>query len=130
MLKIRNGMFETNSSSCHSFIKGNDPNPRIVKDNDLNIILGVGEYGWGYDELNVWLEKADYLAIEAVKDINKLKMLEKAIKRRYPNVTIKYESTGYIDHQSEGVIWSNFKNVADVYDAIFGDSYIIIANDN
>ena len=30
--------------------------------------LGYGEYGWGYEELVNWESKADYLAVEAVRD--------------------------------------------------------------
>ncbi len=95
--------------------------------------LGYGEYGWGYEELVNWESKADYLAVEAVRDNYKMDMLDKALKLRFPNIEITYaneDSRGYIDHQSYGEIWNELDSVEDVYNVIFGSSIVVIDNDN
>ena len=60
-------------------------------------------------------------------------ILDEAIKLRFPNIEITYadeDNRGYIDHQSYGEIWEELDTVEDVYNVIFGNSYITIDNDN
>jgi len=130
--KIRKSIFETNSSSSHSLSLGQLPNNlNPVEDNYETIVLGTGDYGWGYDTLNTWLEKADYLSIETEYNETRKNCLESAIKRYFPNITIEYEYTGYIDHQSYGNVWDEIGyDVDEVCKVIFGSSTIEIDDDS
>jgi hypothetical protein len=129
MLKIRRSIFETNSSSSHSLSLGGNA-IKEVSEEKISIVLGDGEYGWGFCKLKNWMDKADYLGIEAYYDEGKKEILESALKMAYPNITTAYSCEGYIDHQSSGEIWGELNSVEDVYNVIFGDSVIIIDNDN
>lgn len=129
--QTRYGVYETNSSSMHSLSFNNSAvQTEVNEDNELEIVLGAGEYGWGYEELNTPLEKMDYLAIETESSEYKKQLLLEAIARVYPNANITFDYSGYIDHQSYGEIWNDLASVDDVYKCIFGNSIIIIDNDN
>lgn len=58
MIKIRNGVFETNSSSVHAIIiaRGDIALPLV----DQTVYFGLGEYGWGEDGHYDPNEKASY----------------------------------------------------------------------
>jgi len=152
-MKTRFGMYETNSSSTHSLCFGNNILVGEIDDelegvsisnnilmggiddeleeeaSSINITLGVGEYGWGYEEVHTPLGKMDYLAIETRLDEDKKDLLLVAIKSKYPDINVTFSYTGYIDHQSAGRIWRELHNVEKVINFIFSDSYIIIDND-
>ena len=69
MKTIRNNVFETNSSSMHSFCISNNE-PSITQFNDLHIKIDAsGVYGWGPGEVNTPEQKLDY-AIVAVLTLN------------------------------------------------------------
>lgn len=131
IVKTRVGVYETNSSSMHSltFYGGADID-KVCSDKTETIVLGTGEYGWGYETLSSPLEKMDYLSIETENSEDKKELLLEAIARVYPNVTIEFNYTGYIDHQSYGEIWEGLKSVDDLVDVIWGNAEIIIDNDN
>ena len=66
MKTVRIGVFETNSSSCHSisidknyFDKNTYDIYNYIKDGAL--IIELGEFGWGYDESNSSYVKASYI---------------------------------------------------------------------
>lgn len=129
--QTRYGVFETNSSSMHSLSFDNSAvTTEVNPDNTLVITLGEGGYGWGYEKLTTPLEKMDYLAIETENSDTKKQMLLDAIARVYPNASIEFKYSGYIDHQSHEDIWDDLSSVDDVYKCIFGKSTIIIDNDN
>lgn len=128
-IKVRQGVFETNSSSSHSFTSGNGK-VHIPESTLTTIVLGSGDYGWGYETLTYWSEKADYLAVEARDDEWKDEKLREAIKMAYPDLEIVYSQYGYIDHQSSGDIWSYLNSANDVYTFLFDNSEIEIDNDN
>ena len=143
MTKTRHSLFETNSSSVHTLTLGSAPTTMPFDDENFETIyLGSGEYGWGYEKLTIWMEKADYLAIEASSDENKAKMLFDALHKVYPNCIFKFEKpnnnsrsfnencSGYIDHQSYGEAWLELGSTQDVADFLFGSGYIEIDNDN
>ena len=58
MIKIRKGVFETNSSSVHSIVIDVSQEPCVV--DDVLTIAG-GEYGWGYNELCSLEDRLNYL---------------------------------------------------------------------
>ena len=144
MKKIRVGIFETNSSSSHSFVKSNKKTEKTVDQlKQGRIVLGTGQYGWGYEELTTWLEKADYLAIEANEEEEKRNKLLKILNLKYPNCEFiilgalsddekerEELDCGYIDHQSYGEIWEKLTDMDSIYELIFGTGKIIIDNDN
>ena len=56
MIQIRNGVFETNSSSTHSIVLADkNVEPGLFVD------FAMGEFGWGFDKLATTDEKASYL---------------------------------------------------------------------
>lgn len=130
MIKIRKGVFETNSSSMHSLTIGNDATDRSIDDSEIVIDVGNGEYGWSGDTLHSWEDKADYFGVECFYDDNKQEMLERVLKSKFPNAKIRFGNSGYIDHQSSGDAWNKVDSDDDLYNIIFGDSYIEIDNDN
>jgi hypothetical protein len=130
-IKIRKSIFETNSSSMHSLSIGKEPKDLTPNEEYSDVItLGVGEYGWGYEVITTWLEKADYLAVNIDPESDRYSMLTEAIHKQYPNLIVKLSIHGYIDHQSYGVIWENLNSTQEVYNMLFGRSTIIIDNDN
>ena len=73
MKTIRNNVFETNSSSMHSFCISNNE-PSITQFNDLHIKIDAsGEYCWGPGEVNTPEQKLDY-AIVAVLTLNVVRL--------------------------------------------------------
>ena len=130
MKNTRVGIFETNSSSSHSLSLGRYSYQKPDETNEETIVLGEGEYGWGYEELTTWMERADYLGVEARDNEDKKDRLIKAIHKFYPNVTIEFGDGGYIDHQSSGEVWDECRDEYSLLSCIFGDTIITIDNDN
>ena len=73
--KIRTGTFETNSSSMHSLIVENFSekfNPHktetssLKKDENGNLHVRLGEYGWGIEILDTQQKKLNYLVTSIV----------------------------------------------------------------
>ena len=65
---IRHGVFETNSSSCHSLALTKGDNNKLSKlytdyqlDKNGNLHFNAGEYGWGFDVLSDFQSKLDYV---------------------------------------------------------------------
>ena len=145
MKKIRLSVFETNSSSMHSLTIGASKKMEVIdEENEEIIVLGTGEYGWGPEHLTTWLEKADYLAVDAINredDKDKGKLLE-VLHLAFPNSKFCFAKnevdeedeesvvSGYIDHESVGIIWSDLETVEDVFSVVFGNAVIEIDNDN
>lgn len=67
---IRNCIFETNSSSVHTLVLRKEPSNKYLDENDRakylygddKIDIFLGEFGWGYDIVSGFREKAGYLA--------------------------------------------------------------------
>ena len=57
MIKVRQGVFETNSSSTHSICIAQTTD-YIIPD---KVSFSVGEFGWEVDKLSSLSEKASYL---------------------------------------------------------------------
>lgn len=75
MRKIRQGVFETNSSSTHSvsISKKNSSDfmdTSLVPDEDGNIVLTGGEFGWEVCSYNDAGTKANYLAVALIEYSN------------------------------------------------------------
>lgn len=140
--KIRHGVFETNSSSSHSVtIKGDSGYSTIVPNHDGDIVLEGGEFGWEYKKTNDPLAKANYCAVLALKDEEKMALLHRVIidQTKAGRVVVfateesasKYWS--YIDHQAveRGIPQDIFASEQSLRDFIFGkSSWLFTGNDN
>lgn len=130
MKVIRKSIFETNSSSSHSLSLGTLVGMPDGDQNGCQITLGDGEYGWEWGDYDSWLDKADYITVDANGDTDKLEMIEKAIKEVYPNAEINWSTSGYIDHDSDGTFWYDNKDYDAVKTFIWGDGGFSTGNDN
>jgi len=150
---IRKSVFETNSSSMHSVAiigSNRDSISKLYANNDNEITVYPGEYGWGYETLREPSEKLSYI-VTTIAEKNGRESLEDTIFFKWLDEMIfdytgsklfvhksedKYYPYGYVDHQSTDTLddfWSVnedvFKN--NMRDLIFNDKYfIIIDNDN
>lgn len=148
MKKIRVSVFETNSSSMHSLSIGSNKKMGVLDEEKTEeIILGIGEYGWGPENLTTWLEKADYLAVDTINREDEIKkgLLLEALSLAFPNAVFEFALlependenidetktySGYLDHESVGIVWSDLETVEEVFSVVFGDSIIVVDNDN
>ena len=71
---LRNSVFETNSSSCHSLALTKGDNGKLSKlytdyqlDENGDLHFNVGEYGWGVDVLSDFQSKLDYVMTYAIR---------------------------------------------------------------
>ena len=111
MIKIRRGMFETNSSSTHTIIvTDNKTEPGNLVD------FAIGEFGWSFGTLTTIDEKASYLYTMACE------MLSRDVYQDLYEILVKYGvecscsvpakftkrswgeylDNGYVDHASDG----------------------------
>lgn len=144
MKTIRQSVFETNSSSCHSFSISNerkfDPKdyPRIR-------VSGSGEYGWSGPDVETPDDHLDYALVAG-----KYCFPDGGVQERLPAIKDYFESqgvildfdfegepSGYIDHQSAPSADEDSKRIgnmlddpAELFDFVFSDSVIKILNDN
>jgi hypothetical protein len=136
-MNIRREVFETNSSSSHSVVLRGDTDFAPVTATGDEVVIEPGEFGWGYERLEYWKDKASYAYTYAASNPAQMEVLRKVI-ADFVGVPVRFNvwrgewaPTGYIDHQSadEGaVIFADGE--ASVKQCIFGPSYIIIDNDN
>ena len=144
MKTIRQSVFETNSSSCHSFSITNerkfDPKdyPRIR-------VFGSGEYGWYGPDVDNPDDLLDYALVAG-----KYCFPDGGVQERLPAIKDYFESqgvildfdfegepSGYIDHQSAPAadedserIGNMIDDPAALFDFVFSASVIKILNDN
>lgn len=142
---IRNGVFETNSSSTHSIsIRGGDYKPsEWTPDSDGNIDVYPGEFGWEYEDYYDPMSKASYCLTYAANDgeggnSELLTMLREVIAETtgaksvtFCKSSCSYNPWGYIDHQSDGVCTPAFESKESLRDFIFNPaSELHTDNDN
>ena len=146
---IRNGVFETNSSSCHSIsIDINNKNftaSSLYVDEDGYVTLTGGEFGWEQEEYFDALTKANYCAQDIYRydwrsdsyslDEYKKNMLIDVIKEQTGCTDVLFDiqslKDGYIDHESHGTSYEAFQNKEILRNFIFNrNSYLETNNDN
>lgn len=135
MKKFRNNVFETNSSSTHSITIGKNCllDDTIEVNGDGEIILYGGEFGWGIEEYNDALIKANYCAIDQQDNDENIEMLIRVIKNftSCKNVIIEIDYNSYIDHQSYGTSDKAFESDETLTEFLFSsNSYLYTDNDN
>ena len=145
---IRQGVFETNSSSTHTICINKDFDCTNL---DTNLKFGIGEFGWGWDEHYDIYTKAAYLHEAIISSSNdkaeyedfKNKITEAlntlGVKTVWNNVDWdeddypEYYSHGYIDHGYELRPWVELllTDTSLLYGFLFNStSYIETGNDN
>lgn len=156
--KIRRSVFETNSSSTHSFTYGNTNNNLVANDEDGCVHTDLGEFGW---EVETYYDSATKLAyillaaanftghsfwyfgdkgfdnmLESFKETEEYKRIEDAVRSHMEcaGIVIDDKSEGYIDHQSleQGSFdsWLYDTGASSVEDFIFGNVVLHTDNDN
>lgn len=150
--KVRTGVFETNSSSCHSISISSGVDYETIYsehgylDNDYIFHNADGEYGWDWCEYRYPIDKIAYLIIylnntqNSVDFQKNFDMLKKVIeshtglKTSFDVKDPKFDSYDYyIDHQSieDKTAEVVFESEKTLKDFIFcKDSYIQTGNDN
>ena len=160
MLRIRENIFETNSSSAHSIVlrqKYNENsveknlkvfNEIISKNNNTYVLDKEGQYSCNFRYIHTWREKLKYAILfyhihhdenERIINIDendeyvlsKLKEVSNIESISYVDKKEFYEES-YIDHASVMELdhFLNYKKV-DLVDFIFNDKYALITdNDN
>ena len=160
MLRIRENIFETNSSSAHSIVlrqkyNGNSVeknlkvfNEIISKNNNTYVLDKEGQYSCNFRYIHTWREKLKYAILfyhihhdenERIINIDendeyvlsKLKEVSNIESISYVDKKEFYEES-YIDHASVMELdhFLNYKKV-DLVDFIFNDKYALITdNDN
>ena len=135
-MQIRQGVFETNSSSIHAIC--------ISKDHDISklelpflVKFMRDEFGRENDKLSDTYKKASYLyesilGIYKNKADEKLKHIETVLSNYEITCSFEENSYGYIDHVGTGVKEWIEKIVDDdemLLTYLFGDAFIITGND-
>ena len=147
MKKIRTGVWETNSSSCHS-LSINDTNillDYLIPDEYGEVTIEPGKFGWEWEKFNDAATKASYCltGIQYVKDEEvALSNLREVIQEHtlcnqvnliIPNGDYESKSYGYIDHQSidEGQMDDLLFDKTKLHNFIFNKkSWLFLGNDN
>jgi hypothetical protein len=131
-IKIRKSVFETNSSSTHSIHIDNKTmlmDTSLLSNEDGEIVLTGGEFGWEWQRYNDALTKANYASIEnsgADRDLLIQAITEQTGARQ---VNINHIDWVYIDHQSTGLLRD--MNLEELKNWIFNpNSWLVTGNDN
>lgn len=140
MKTIRRNCFETNSSSTHSLcISEEGKYSSISLNEDGNIILNGGKFGWGWDKFNDPLTKANYCVVDNQYNFNRIEFLKNVIKEQTgANEVIidisdnyNFPNYSYIDHEGHGTTQELFSSEEKLKNFIFNEnSWLYIGNDN
>ena len=154
MIQIRQGVFETNSSSTHSIVVQKKRAPVVrprsdhgefaVYDGETLTLTSENYFGWGWGVLTSWLDRFAYTMAEFGSIPSSAKEILSKVKERL-GCKIEYGECsrwwsdnkmipdfGDIDHQSKGILFRFLSEEGiDPVDFIFDDKYIVIIdNDN
>ena len=126
-ITIRNGVFETNSSSTHSIAVSK----KKVTNFPESIEFYQGEYGWEHDRYS--LPSYLYTAIcESNKKDEYIDKLKKVLDKH--NIKYSFDDSwqGYIDHEYElsDFLEAIFSDEDLLLRVLFGDSVVYTGNDN
>lgn len=137
---IRHGVFETNSSSCHSIsiARGAKIYETLKVDIYGCVRIKPMEFGWERERYYEPEEKASYaMAYAANRPSGEcLEMLDQVIKEQTGSKTVYFgedncRNFGYIDHQSADVCARAFESKEALKEFLFNpDSYVETDNDN
>lgn len=155
--KVRRSVFETNSSSTHSFTYGGAYNNLVVDDFDNCVHTSLDEFGWEIRTYYDSAKKLDYILLAAAnftdhdfwynsenleeeiasfRETEEFQRIEEAVKNvmNCDGIYIEDYANGYIDHQSLGYSsfdeWLDDTGADSVEDFIFGNVILHTDNDN
>lgn len=140
--QIRIGVFESNSSSSHSLAIADTSEEflldTIVPNEDGNVVLNGGEFGWAWQKFNDALTKANYCAVDSKNDENRIHMLTEVLKEQTEckDVVLDFSDDydhnwSYVDHQSVGTSGQAFDSKETLRNFIFNkNSWLFTGNDN
>lgn len=144
MIQIRQGQFETNSSSSHSIcIKDTANRWEEMNFKGKDLFIKCDEFHWGVDEFNDFDNKASYVATY-IKNFSKEKQefFENVIadytgadnviiSPNYAGETEDKDCWGGIDHQSIDTAQQVMYSSEDLKNFLFNkESTLLISNDN
>lgn len=142
--QIRQGVFETNSSSTHAICISKDHDTSNLKLPD-SVLFKHGEFGWVCEKLRSVWEKASYLyeailgtygengaeeKIDHVKEV----LSKYGVAYDFEPSSEEYWDDGYIDHVGVDDMPEWLENM--MYDDdllltyLFGDAFVVTGNDN
>ena len=141
--QIRKGLFETNSSSVHSIVIGNNGED-IYANLPKEVFFHGGEFGWEHDVYNDIENKASYLYTSIVNssddiqhDIDCIKntLAKWNIEAKFEKLTDKNRFYGfcYVDHAYENIelVKQLCENEELLMNYLFSDgSFVETGNDN
>lgn len=137
---VRSGVFETNSSSCHSIsLSFSGTFEGVTPDEDGVIYLTPGEFGWEKETYTDPKTKMSYAWQDQCQhDHKKLAMFKKVVMEHTGASDVimvasddKYYEFGYIDHQSCGTAYDAFENEWALKNFLFNpNSELVTDNDN
>ena len=142
--QIRQGVFETNSSSTHAICISKDHDISNLKFPDT-VAFTHGEFGWECEKLRSVWEKASYLyeailgtyyenSVEEKLDHIKEMLGKHGIACDFEPSSSKYWDDGYIDHVGTDEMPEWLENMMNDDDALltylFGDAFVVTGNDN
>jgi hypothetical protein len=154
MKKIRKGVHETNSSSCHSLTIESTTSlmDTIIPDGEGVVTIKPGDYGWQWERFNNAYTKASYCltGVQYVSDkegalTNLKEVIQKHTLCEKINLIDGHENThailqdyddedyGYIDHQSteDGEMNNLLFDKEKLHNFIFNkNSWLFLGNDN
>lgn len=108
---IRKGVFETNSSSCHSLsIEKSDTTTvldTIYPNEEGNVVLEGGEFGWEVEVYNDAYTKANYVAVMILL----LQSSKEDFKTREDKSVFKYYTLPEFADENYEICKSNFEEV-------------------
>jgi hypothetical protein len=141
-IKIRKHTFESNSSSSHTIFISEEVlllDTSLLPNQNGDLILDGGEFGWEWERYNDAITKANYAAISSSGvDRN---MLEEVLKEQTGAKNIifnfsedwneDYVNHAYIDHDSTGNLGEKITNEESLKNYIFNPNcWLITGNDN
>ena len=157
MKQIRRNVFETNSSSTHSFSLCTGTYNDLSVDYDGYVHTKLGEFGWEIEDYFDSTSKLAYILLvaayfsghsfwyfdnswedewESFKETSEFKDIEDVVKSHMSceGIIIDEKSEGYIDHQSleynSFEDWLSWTEADSIEDFIFGDVVLHTDNDN
>ena len=144
MKNIRQGLFETNSSSSHSISIAYDSDgilDTLHVDEDGIVHLEGGEFGWEYETYHSAGMKANYCAVDTALNPKHREMLVKVICDHTGAKDVAFDFSAdwrddtrpvsYIDHQSDGTSHEAFASEDTLKRFLFNPkSYLTTDNDN
>jgi hypothetical protein len=130
--RIRQGIFETNSSSSHSItidMQG-ARTAKIPLAGDGKCHIYTGEFGWEVERYSDAPTKASYALTYARNNQELEQMLARVVGRVMgAEVILEIDTDGYIDHQSDDVCSAAFKS-EDALEAFIFAPFSSLQTDN